>query len=227
MSPSRVSRSAHRRITVALQAVLLIGAVLSAFQGQWVTTISVLGIIMVTLAPVVLGKRFRVFVPPEFEALAIVFVFASLFLGEVRGYYVRFWWWDTVLHTASGFLLGILGFLLVHVLNEKEDIELHMRPAFVALFAFMFAVGMGAIWEIFEFGMDQIFGMNMQKTGLVDTMWDLIVDTIGAAVIAVMGFGYLKTAGNESFLEQWIDGFIETNPRMFGTDVEEGSEPPE
>jgi hypothetical protein len=69
--------------------------------------------------------------------------------------------------------------------------------------------------------MDQFFGLNMQKSGLVDTMWDLIVDAVGAGIIAVMGFGYLKAAGNESFLEQWIDGFIDTNPRMFGTGDEE------
>lgn len=225
--PLRVSRSIHKRITLGLQAILLVGLVLSVLQGQWVTAISVTGIVLVTLAPVVLGRRFRVFIPPEFEVLAIVFVFASLFLGEIRDYYTRFWWWDAVLHTASGFLLGILGFLLVHVLNEKEEIELHMRPAFVAFFAFMFAVGMGAIWEIFEFGMDQIFGMNMQKTGLVDTMWDLIVDTVGAAVIAVMGYGYLTTAGNESFLEQWIGGFIESNPRMFGADGDGEGDIPE
>jgi hypothetical protein len=225
MSPLRVSRSIHRRITLTLQTILLVGLVLSVLQGQWVTVMSVAGIILVTLAPVVLGRRFRVFIPPEFEVLAIVFVFASLFLGEIRDYYARFWWWDAVLHTASGFLLGILGFLLVHVLNEKEEIELHMRPTFVAFFAFMFAVGMGAIWEIFEFGMDRTFGLNMQKSGLVDTMWDLIVDTVGAAVIALMGYRYLMTAGNESFLEQWIDSFIESNPGMFGKGGEEGEMP--
>lgn len=32
----------------------------------------------------------------------------------------------------------------------------------------------------------------------------------------VLGFGYLKTQGNESFLEQWIDRFIEGNPKLFG-----------
>ncbi|MGD2047683.1 MAG: hypothetical protein PVJ80_03120 [Gemmatimonadota bacterium] len=223
-SHPRAARSIHKRITLGLQVVLLVGLVLSALQGQWDTAISVFAIVLVTLAPVALGRRFHVFIPPEFEVLAIVFVFASLFLGEIRDYYTRFWWWDAVLHTASGFLLGILGFLLVHVLNEKEEIELHMRPAFVAFFAFVFAVGIGAIWEIFEFGMDQLFGLNMQKSGLVDTMWDMIVNTIGAATIAVMGYGYLKTAGNESFLEKWIDGFIESNPRMFGDD-EDGEIP--
>lgn len=133
----------------------------------------------------------------------------------VGGFYVRFWWWDVALHTASGFLLGILGFVLVHVLNEKEDIELHMKPGFVALFAFMFAVGLGAIWEIFEFAVDGLFGMNMQKSGLRDTMWDLIVDAVGALMISVLGFGYISNRGNESFLEEWIRHFIDQNPRFF------------
>ena len=215
------SRTVHRRLTLFLQGILLLGLVGAIVEQQWLTALTTAAVIVTTLMPLILGRRFRVFVPPEFEVLAVVFLFASLFLGEVRGYYLRFWWWDIALHTASGFLLGILGFLLVYVLNETEDIDVHMRPRFVALFAFMFAVGLGALWEIFEFSMDQLFGMDMQKemlgdpSGLTDTMWDLIVDTVGAAVIAVLGFGYLRTKGSESFLEQWIDRFIEANPGLF------------
>ncbi|MBN2702204.1 MAG: hypothetical protein JXR29_12230 [Methylothermaceae bacterium] len=214
----------HKWVTLGLQTILLVGAVLAIGEQRWSTAATTIAIILVTLVPLLLGKRFRVFIPPEFELLATLFVFASLFLGEVRGYYVRFWWWDIVLHTASGFLFGIIGFLLVYVLNEKKEIELHMNPGFVALFAFMFALGIGALWEIFEFGMDRIFGMNMQKAmlgdslGLTDTMWDLIVDAVGAAVIAIMGYGYLKTAGTRSFLEQWIEAFVEANPHFFRRD---------
>ncbi|MFN2436577.1 MAG: hypothetical protein ABR513_05760 [Desulfotignum sp.] len=176
---------------------------------------------MITFFPLLLEKKFRVFIPPEFVLVSIAFVFASLFLGEIHGYYTRYWWWDIALHTGSGILLGIVGFLLVHVLNETEDIGVHLKPGFVALFAFLFAVGMGALWEIFEFGMDSFFGTNMQKkmlddpSGLTDTMWDLIVDTLGAMVIAVIGYGYIKTARNESFLERWINAFIRNNPRLF------------
>lgn len=205
----------HKRLTLFLQLTLLIGVVLAVMQGRWLAATVTAGIIGVTLLPLVLGRRFAVHIPAEFEVLAVVFVYASLFLGEVHGYYIRFWWWDVVLHIGSGFLLGILGFLLVYVLNELEDVDLHMRPRFVALFAFMFAVGMGALWEIFEFGMDQLFGLNMQKSGLVDTMWDLIVDTAGAAVIALLGWGYLGTAGKGSFLERWIAAFVRANPRLF------------
>lgn len=63
--------------------------------------------------------------------------------------------------------------------------------------------------------MDWGFGLNMQKSGLVDTMWDLIVDGVGALVISLLGWGYLKTTGTDSFLEQWILRFIEGNPRLF------------
>ena len=211
----------HRRLTFVLQAILVVEVVAALWGQQWLAAVITTGIIMVTLGPFFLAKLFRVFIPPEFVLLAIAFVFASLFLGEVHGYYSRFWWWDIALHSGSGFLLGIIGFLLVYVLNETEDIGVYMKPGFVAFFAFLFALGIGALWEIFEFFMDSFFALNMQKemlgdpSGLTDTMWDLIVDTLGALVITVLGYGYVKTARNESFLERWIHGFIKSNPRLF------------
>lgn len=205
----------HRRITLTLKLILLIGFGLALWEQQWLNALAVAAILGVTFLPVFLGQRFRVKIPAEFEAFAVIFIFASLFLGEVHAYYVRFWWWDVVLHTSSGFLLGILGFLLVYVMNEKDDLEFHMKPGFVALFAFMFALGIGALWEIFEFTMDSLFGLNMQKSAS-DTMWDLIVDAIGALVIAMLGYSWLKHKESESFLERWIRRFIESNPRLFG-----------
>ncbi len=152
--------------------------------------------------------------------MTVAFVFASLFLGEILEFYIRIWWWDIALHTTSGLLLGIFGFLLVYILNESTNVELNMKPRFVALFAFLFAVAVGAIWEIFEFTMDKSLGMQMQKpmlndpSGLTDTMWDLIVDTIGAAIISALGWWYMLN-GKDSWLENGIQRFIEKNPRFF------------
>lgn len=211
----------HRRTSLVLKSILLVGAAGALWEQQWLTAAITIGILMITFVPLLLARRLRVVIPSEFELLAIAFVFASLFLGEVRGFYTRFWWWDIVLHTASGFLLGIVGFLLVHVLNETQEVGLHMKAGFVAFFAFLFALGMGALWEVFEFGMDTLFGMNMQKgmfgdpSGLTDTMWDLIVDAVGALGISILGYVYLKTARRRSFLQRWILAFIRHNPRLF------------
>lgn len=216
-----VSWHIHRKITIVLKFSLFVGAILLFFQGRYQAVFETLAIIFITFLPIILGRRFQVKIPHEFECLAVVFLYASLFLGEVHGYYIRFWWWDVVLHTGSGFLLGILGFLLVYVLNEKKEIEMELNPKFIAMFAFLFAMGMGALWEIYEFAMDQTFGTNMQKSmfgdpsGLTDTMWDLIVDGIGAFIISILGWGYLSKKGSESFLETWIDDFIENNPSLF------------
>lgn len=214
-------RITHQRVTLVLQLILFVEAVVALWDQQWLTFAITVGIIAVTLLPLLLEHRYRMYIPPQFQLLAIAFVFASLFLGEVRDYYTRFWWWDILLHTTSGFLLGILGFLLVYVLNESEKVDLHLKPFFVAFFAFMFALGVGALWEIFEFTMDSLFGMNMQKpmlndpSGLTDTMIDLIVDALGALVISIMGWRYLRGGKRESFLERWIRQFIETNPALF------------
>jgi len=214
-------RITHQRITGALQLILLTEAVFAILGQRWFTAFLTVMIVAITFFPLLFERRLHIQITPELQLAAIGFIFASLFLGEIRDFYARFWWWDIFLHTISGFLLVILGFLLVHVMNETERINVIMKPGFVAFFAFMFALGVGALWEIFEFSMDLFFGMNMQKpmfgdlSGLTDTMCDLIVDALGALVISVMGWRYLRNPQEQSFLERWIDAFIERNPRFF------------
>ena len=210
----------HRRIKLGLQLALGAGFALELYEAQWMNATLVLLILLVTFLPSILSRGLDLFVPPELELLTIGFVFASVFLGETRDYYGRFWWWDVLLHATSGGLLGALGFLLVYVLNETPRIELRMRPRFLAFFALCFAVAIGTAWEIFEFGVDRLFGTTMQKptsgdaTGLVDTMEDLIVDTIGASVVVLLGY---RSAGqgSESLVSRTIDRFVEANPRLF------------
>ncbi|MCB2006249.1 MAG: hypothetical protein KDH93_14630 [Rhodoferax sp.] len=208
-------------VLLMLQAVMALELVLLLIQGMWGSAVWLLAIMVITGAPAIFGHRLPVRIPAEYELLTILFVFGALFLGEFRSYYERYWWWDIALHASSGLLLGILGFLLVYVLNENKRIDLQMRPGFVALFAFVFALAVGTVWEIFEFTVDQVFGTTMQKpmlgdpSGLTDTMWDLIVDALGAFVISAFGWWHMKHR-QRSFLDAWIDRFIERNPRLFG-----------
>ncbi len=181
----------------------------------------VVGIMVVMLLPVFLRPHLPVQIPYEVQIVAIAFVFATLFFGEIRGYYERFWWWDLALHGTAGLLLGILGFMTVYILNENEHVDLHMRPSFVALFAFCFSQAIGALWEIFEFAMDSFFGLTMQKpmlgdlSGLTDTMCDLVVNAVGAAVISLAGWRYLRRS-RTSFVDRWSRRFIDRNAQLFG-----------
>ncbi len=215
-----MARRIHWGLVVLIHVAMIGELGVAIYNGSWMTVFLISAIMSVILIPLVLGPRFQLQIPSEFQILAVVFVFATLYLGEVQSYYERLWWWDIMLHTTSGLLLGILGFLLVYVLNENERAALHMRPRFVALFACLFAIAMGALWEIFEFAMDQLLGMDMQKTmrgdpsGLTDTMWDLIVDTLGACIISAFGWWYMVRK-QHSFIERWIQKFIRRNPHLF------------
>lgn len=220
-APELVDR-VHRWLLLFMQSAMALSFGVALWERQWLTAMIVAGIFALMSVPTLLGRRLAIQIPAEFELLALVFVFAALFLGEVRGFYQRLWWWDIALHTTSGFLLGILGFLLVFVLNEDERVDVHLQPRFIALFACLFAIALGALWEIFEFAMDQLFGLNMQKpmlgdpSGKTDTMWDLIVDTLGALVISCLGWWYMANR-RRSFIDSWIRKFVERNPRFFRT----------
>lgn len=190
------------------------------YSGQWLSFFLVLLIIFTLLAPVLFRNRLQVVVPAEFHISAVTFSFAALYLGEVQQFYQRLWWWDIALHTSAGLLMGIVGFLLVYILNESERVRLNLAPGFIAFFAFLFAISIGTFWEIFEFSVDQLFQTNMQKpmlgdpSGLTDTMWDMIVNAIGAFVISFIGWWYLKR-NQTFFVDEWIKKFIRWNPRMF------------
>lgn len=190
------------------------------YSQQWLSFFLVLLIIFTLLAPILFRNHLNVIVPAEFHISAVTFSFAALYLGEVQRFYQRIWWWDIALHATAGLLMGIIGFLMVYILNETDRVRLNLSSGFIAFFAFLFAIFIGTLWEIFEFAMDQIFSMNMQKpmladpSGLTDTMWDLIMNAAGALAISLSGWWYLKS-NQDFFVMKWIRKFISGNPFIF------------
>lgn len=169
----------------------------------------VLGIV-VMLLPSLIEKRFRLTIPNIMIVLYYIFLYCAIFLGEVFSFYYRIPHWDTILHTFSGAMLGALGFILVSLLNESERVRVHLSPFFVALFAFCFALAVGAVWEIYEFACDGLMGMNMQKfaaeggeafvgrEALIDTMEDLICDALAALVVSAFGYISIRRKRKET-----------------------------
>ncbi len=163
----------------------------------------VLGIIVMFL-PSLLEKRFRLDIPSPMYVLFIIFLYCAIYLGEVQSFYYLIPQWDTILHTLSGGILGALGFSVVHLLNENERVTVHLSPMFLSVFAFCFAMTLGALWEIYEFSFDGLLNLNMQKfalqdgtpllgrAALSDTMKDLIVDMMGALIVVILGYFSLK-----------------------------------
>ncbi|MEX3017479.1 hypothetical protein [Gymnodinialimonas hymeniacidonis] len=182
-------------ITYAVWSLLLLVAFWGVFEAQWSLVFIALITVTLTLIPILSSRWTGVRLPAGFIAAVTIFITATVFLGEAFDFYERLWWWDLAAHSGSAVGFGMVGTVLVVVLVRGD--KLALSPAVGALFAFSFALAIGAIWEIFEYGMDQLFGLNMQKSGLHDTMGDLMVDAAGAAVGATAGYYYLRG---------WTDG---------------------
>ena len=173
----------------------------------------VLGIVAFFM-PNLITKKTKIIIPSNMYLVYVVFLYAAVFLGEIGNFFYKVPHWDTILHTCSGAMLGALGFSFVNILNKNEKGHVQLAPIFVALFAFGFAITLGVLWEIYEFTFDGLLGINMQKfalengteligrAALADTMEDLIVDSIGAFVMSVIGYISLK------YKKGWIDKLL-------------------
>jgi uncharacterized membrane protein YjdF len=159
---------------------------------------------LVMLLPGILHRKLDLAIPSGMLIAFAIFLFCGIYLGEVHYFYFRIPHWDTLLHTFSGFALGAIGLSVIGLLNNSESVPVSLSPAFIAIFAFCFAVAIGAVWEIYEYTVDTVADLNMQKymlqsgeilngrAALADTMKDLIVDSLGALVISVTGYVSMK-----------------------------------
>ena len=158
------------------------------------------GFLLVSTIPSVIEKKGKLNIPDFMEVIFIIMCICHFILGEMYDFFKNIRWWDSMLHTFSGMMVAILGFSIVNSINQ-ENKDMNIPPIIIALFAICFSVTVGVLWEIVEFLIDFISSSNMQRfkdnyTGepfvgrkaLLDTMKDLILDTLGACIISIIGF---------------------------------------
>lgn len=179
-------------MAVALVLQLGIGAVTitALVKSQWLLALSGTMVLLLTFTPAIIERQLQVPLPVEFTLITCVFLFASYALGEAGDFYERIWWWDMVLHGVSAVITGLIGFLSLYVFYMTHRIR--VAPIYVAILTFGLAVAVGTLWEIFEFLADWFLGLNMQRSGLIDTMTDLMINSAGAVLAATIGYYYVK-----------------------------------
>lgn len=121
-------------------------------------------------------------------------------------YHVR--WYDKALHLSSSVLIALLGFLAIYVLHLTHRTRFH--PILDAIAILLVTLGIGALWEIAEYGVDHLFARATQGSpGLSpidDTMFDLMMDGLGGILGAVLGPLYMRHSRRSRAL---VDAFGE------------------
>ncbi len=204
-------------ITVFVRLLILLNVGISIAAGNLIFAVSSLGAFFLTLVPYAIARKGKVQIPWELNLLIAVSLYMHV-AGHVEGFYVDFApYYDKAAHLISSVTVTLIG--LVAVLLADRFLGMKMTRGFIVLFAFLFAMAAGAIWEIYEFVLDQIFGLSLQH-GNTDTMMDLIVDMAGALLIASLGYLYLRSTSKEEVTDRLLtpyadeSGYLEAPGRI-------------
>lgn len=198
-------------LATLLQFTILVLSLALFWREAWLSAFTGVLVLGLSFMPSILAHQFKLVLPVEFSLATTVFLCASYALGEVGDFYARFWWWDLMLHSFSSLTIGLIGFLAIYVFIRAKRVS--VPPIYVASMTLCVAVTTGSLWELFEFGMDWFFGFNMQKSGLIDTMTDMLVNTVGALIAALLGYMYVKN-GDSLIVDRLIRQFLEKNPQL-------------
>jgi hypothetical protein len=163
-------------VYLILRIFVVVALAASIIQGYMRTPSCVCWCLSFSCFRALSKKKFKVEMPSTLEIIIILFIFAAEILGELQNYYVQFKFWDTILHTANGFICAAIGFALVDILNSEKSISFRLSPLFLALGAFCFSMTVGVIWEFFEFFSDMIIHTDMQKDTIVSTIISVALD---------------------------------------------------
>ena len=178
-SRMRLSRRSFILYSI-LRALVIVVLVRSILSREYENVALCILSLLLFLMPALAEEQLKIEIPPLFEALIYLFIYAAEILGEINHYYVLIPGWDTMLHTINGFLCAAIGFSMVDLLNRHSR-RFNLSPFFLSMVAFCFSMTIGVLWEFFEFGMDQLFFLDMQK--------DFIVKSFGSVTLDPKGLG--------------------------------------
>ena len=204
-------------VYVVLRLIVVAELVLSILRGEYESAFICLLVLILFILPFFIQQNFGIQLPTALEIIILLFIFAAEILGELEGYFITYPNWDTMLHTTTGFLCAATGFALIDILNRNSRIKFQLSPIYVALAAFCFSMTVGVLWEFFEFGMDRLFHLDMQKDTVVQSITSVMLDpTNSNTPITIDGIHSVAVNGNDLGFDGYLDiGLYDTMEDLF------------
>ena len=204
-------------VYMVLRLIVLATLVSSILRGEYESAFICLLVLALFMLPFFIQQNFGIELPSTLEIIILLFIFAAEILGELKCYFITFSHWDSMLHTTTGFLCAATGFALIDMLNRNSRIKFQLSPIYVALTAFCFSMTVGVLWEFFEFGMDRLFLMDMQKDTVVQSITSVMLDPTNSNIpVTIDGITSVAVNGQELGFDGYLDiGLYDTMKDLF------------
>lgn len=152
---------------------------LSFVKGD-ANVLRIIGSYVAFLAVAVLLWKF----PISVQICTLAFVLLASSLGSVLCLYAKLNFFDKIVHYLSGIVLSFAGFYIAKALLNKKQITDNGDFAKNTV-AFLFSCSCAAFWEIYEFSVDNLLGMESQGNNQ-NTMGDIIAGVLGAVTYLIV-----------------------------------------
>ncbi|HOI13681.1 MAG TPA: hypothetical protein PLG75_07470 [Methanoculleus sp.] len=196
-------------VTYFIQGLILLAVVSTLTTGEYFLALSAGVAFLLTIAPSLMTRNLRLCLPWEVNLLVTVSLYLHL-MGHVGEYYILFApYYDKLTHLISSITVAAIVFFLAILAEYQGDVRLTRQA--IVMFILVSTLAAGAVWEIYEFVVDQIFDMGLQH-GNADTMMDLIMDLIGAAIVAAFAAIALARADRHRFVRFFTNPSSGTEP---------------
>ena len=168
---------------IAVEVVLLVSFIGDTVGGNPESAFMAMGLLQVSLTPVVIEAIARVRIPMYLQLLYAVLIFTGGFMGSYLRFYDVWEPWDTVVHFYSGIMIALWVDFILRAVMRKHRFEMPRWLHAVVITSFSALVAM--LWEIGEFTADQMTGSRAQIDNY-DTMIDMITGTLSALIVALI-----------------------------------------
>lgn len=204
-------------VYLVLRLIVLATLVSSVIRGEYESAFICLLVLALFMLPFFIQQNFGIELPSTLEIIILLFIFAAEILGELECYFITYPHWDSMLHTTTGFLCAATGFALIDILNRNSRIKFELSPIYVALAAFCFSMTVGVLWEFFEFGMDRLFHMDMQKDTVVQSITSVMLDPTNRNIpVTIDGIHSVAVNGQDLGFDGYLDiGLYDTMADLF------------
>lgn len=183
---------------LVLRTVIICWGVFGLFHGSVVEFLEAIFAVIFThlwdFFQIFGKKSFIIEVDCGSQTMLTIFIFTAVVIGSTVNNRTTFQHIDVLTHFIAGFISAWFGYDFANIVYRKRG---DLGPAMSSLFALTFALALSVGWEIYEFSMDRIYGMNLQcsapdtEYGLIDTMWDFIVCSVGS-VLGMFTVSFLR-----------------------------------
>lgn len=184
----------YKILWITLRAVIIAWGVFGLLHGSVVEFLEAIFAVIFThlwdFFQIFGTRSFIIEVSPDSATGLNIFIFVAVCIGSTVNNRTDFEHIDLLTHFIAGLISAYFGYDLANIIFRKRG---YLGPAVSSFFSICFAQFIAVGWEIYEFSMDSIYGLNLQRreTGVLDTMTDFCVCAAGS-VLGMLLVAFLR-----------------------------------